>query len=160
ALTHDDQTSLAGTDAASLDARLLGVLTKRGKPVGKADLLRAARVSREERTAAQERLVALEGAGQIVRADGDRYTTLVRSGLVAGRLSVHPNGYAFCIPDDPQANDLYIPAKGVRPALHGDRVLVKPERASRRGRAQGRILRVLEHGRTSIVGVFRPLRSG
>jgi ribonuclease R len=160
ALTHADQTSLAGTDAASLDARLLGALTKRGKPVGKADLLRAARVSREERTAAQERLVALENAGQIVRAGGERYTTLARSGLVAGRLSVHPNGYAFCIPDDRQADDLYIPAKAVRPALHGDRVLVKPERASRRGRAEGRIVRVLEHGRSSIVGVFRPLRTG
>jgi len=160
ALTHDHQTTLAGLDAAPLDARLLAALTKRGKPVGKADLLRAARVSREERTAALATLAALESSGHVVRATGDRYTTLARSGLVAGRLTVHPNGFAFCIPDDRAADDLYIPAKAVRPALHGDRVLVKPERASRRGRAEGRIVRVLEHGRTSIVGVFRPLRTG
>jgi ribonuclease R len=160
ALTHPDQTSLAGLEAASLDARLLGVLSKRGKPVGKADLLRAADVSREDRAEALERLTALETAGQIVRAAGDRYTTLTRSGLVAGRVTVHPNGYAFCCPDDPDADDLYIPANMVRPALHGDRVLVKPERASRRGRAQGRIVRVLSHERTSVVGVFRPLRTG
>jgi ribonuclease R len=160
ALTHADQTSLAGSDAASLDARLLGALTKRGKPVGKADLLRAARVSREERTEALQLLTTLEGAGQIVRVSGDRYTTLARSGLVAGRLTVHPNGFAFCVPDDPHADDLYIPAKAVRPALHGDRVLVKPERSSRRGRAEGSIVRILGHGRTSIVGVFRPLRTG
>ena len=139
---------------------MLGALTKRGKPVGKADLLRAARVSREERATALETLAALEAAGQIVRATGDRYTSLARSGLVAGRLSVHPNGFAFVIPDDREADHLYIPAKTVRPALHGDRVLAKPERASRRGRAEGRIVRVLERGRSSIVGVFRPLRTG
>ncbi len=134
-------------------------MAKRGKPVAKSDLLRAARVSREERTAAGERLNALEATGTIVRAVGDRYSTLARSGLVAGRLTVHPNGYAFCIPDDPTGNDVYIPAKAVRPALHGDRVLVKPERG-KRGRPEGRIVRVLERGRTSIVGVFRPLRTG
>jgi ribonuclease R len=117
-------------------------------------------VSREERTAALETLVTLEAGGQIVRAAGDRYTTLARSGLVAGRLSVHPNGFAFVIPDDRDADHLYVPAKAVRPALHGDRVLAKPERASRRGRPEGRIVRVLERGRASIVGVFRPLRTG
>ena len=63
ALTHPDQTSLAGPEAASLDARLLGVLSKRGKPVGKADLLRAAEVSREERSAALGHLAALEASG-------------------------------------------------------------------------------------------------
>jgi ribonuclease R len=160
ALTHAHQTPDAGSDAATLDARLLGALTKRGKPVGKADLLRAARVSREERPEAMERLAALETGGHVVRLGGERYQTLSRSGLVAGRLTVHPNGFAFCVPDDPEADDLYIPAKAVRPALHGDRVLVKPERASRRGRPEGRIVRVVERGRSSIVGVFRPLRSG
>src|SRR5204862_6014483 len=99
ALTHDDQTSHAGPETATLDARLVGVLTKRGKPVGKADLLRAARVSHEERPEALERLAALEATGQLVRAPGDRYTTLARSGLVAGKLAVHPNGFAFVCPD-------------------------------------------------------------
>jgi ribonuclease R len=143
-----------------VEARLLAALTKRGKPVGKADLFRAARVSREERKAAGDALTALEGSGHIVRAGGDRWATLAKSGLVAGRLTVHPNGFAFCVPDDPEANDVYIPAKGVRPALHGDRVLVKPERGRSRGRVEGKILRVLERGRSSIVGVFRPLRTG
>jgi ribonuclease R len=117
-------------------------------------------VSREERGTAIERLAALESTGLVVRAGGDRYTTLARSGLTAGRLVVHPNGYAFCVPDDPQADDLYVPAKAVRPALHGDRVLVRRERMSRRGRAEGRIVRIVERGRRSIVGVFRPLRTG
>src|SRR5262245_27787291 len=128
--------------------------------MGKGDLLRAARVSREERTEAVERLAALEAAGLVVRAGGDRYTTLARSGLVTGRLTVHPNGFAFLAPDDRDADDIYIPAKAVRPALQGDRVLVKLERGSRRGRPEGRIMRVLERGRSSIVGVFRPLRTG
>jgi len=160
ALINADQTPIAGSDATALDARLLGALTKRGKPVAKADLLRVARVSREERTLAMDRLTALEGAGQIVRAGGDRYTTLARSGLVSGLLTVNPAGYAFCRPDAGDGEDIFIPAKAVRPALHGDRVLVKLERGRRRGRSEGRIVRITERGRTTIVGVFRPLRSG
>jgi ribonuclease R len=79
---------------------------------------------------------------------------------VAGRLSVNPAGYAFLRPDAAGAEDIFIPANSVRPALHGDRVLVKPERGRRRGRPEGRVMRVIERGRTTLVGVFRPLRSG
>jgi ribonuclease R len=160
ALTHADQTPLAGSDAAALDARLLGALTKRGKPIARGDLLRTARVSREERPLALERLAALEASGQVVRASADAFQSLARSGFVAGVLTAHPNGFAFVAPDDRAAEDYFIPPNSVRPALHGDRVLVKPERSSRRGRPQARVVRVVSHGRSSIVGVFRLLRSG
>jgi ribonuclease R len=68
---------------------------------------------------------------------------------------VHPAGFAFCIPDDPGAEDLYVPAAGVRPGLHGDRVLVRLERGRRRGRAEARVVRILERGIRRVVGVLR-----
>jgi len=79
--------------------------------------------------------------------------------LVAGRLQVNRAGFGFVTPDDPDADDVYVPAKHLRPAMHGDRVLVKVERPHRRGRhagrAQGRIERVLERAVGRVVGILR-----
>src|SRR5262245_63810897 len=75
--------------------------------------------------------------------------------MVAGRVQGNPAGFAFCVTDDPGTEDVYLPAAGVRPAMHGDRVLVRVERFRRRGRAEGRVVKVLERGTGRIVGVFR-----
>jgi len=37
------------------------------------------------------------------------------------------------VPDDAEAEDVYVPRAGVRPAMHGDRVLVRLEARGRRG---------------------------
>jgi ribonuclease R len=134
-----------------LDARLLTAVERRRSPVAADDLLRAARVSREERAAARSRLAALEARGLIVRTASQRFTLPSRLALVAGRLQGSPAGFAFCIPDDPDADHVYVPAAAVRPAMHGDRVLVRVEAARRRGR----IVKVLERATARVIGVFR-----
>src|SRR5206468_7383106 len=53
-------------------------------------------------------------------------------------------------PDD---EDVYLPASGVRPAMHGDRVLVHGEPGRRR--TEGRVTKVLARGTTRVVGVLR-----
>jgi len=86
---------------------------------------------------------------------GDRLAPAARVGLVAGRLVVNPAGFAHCVPDDAEAEDVYVPRTGVRPAMHGDRVLVRLEARGRRGQRQGRVVKVLTRATTRVVGVFR-----
>jgi ribonuclease R len=125
-------------------------------PITSSDLLRAARVSRTERQRAGERLSALEAAGKVVRSTGDRWTVPARLDQVAGRLHVNRAGFAFCVRDDGAGEDVYVPASGVRPAMHGDRVLVGVQRRGRRqGRSEGRVTKVLERGTQRVVGVLR-----
>jgi ribonuclease R len=90
-----------------------------------------------------------------VRTKGDRYTVPARLDLHAGRLVGNAAGFAFCVSDDPEEDDVYVPAAGVRPAMHGDRVLVRVERGRRGGRSEGRVVRVLERGTTRVIGVLR-----
>jgi ribonuclease R len=127
----------------------------RRAPVATADLVRAARVSRDERARVAARLAALEAEGRLVRTKGDRFTVPERLDLRAGRLTVNPAGFAFCVGDDPDEDDVYVPAAGVRPAMHGDRVLVRIEGFRRRGRTEGRVTKVLQRGTTRVVGVLR-----
>src|SRR3989442_3324784 len=128
---------------AALEARLLAPVERRKSLVAAEDLLRPARASRDERRSGEERLAALEARGALVRTKGDRFTLPARLDLVAGRLHSSPAGFAFCVTDDPDEEDVYVPASGVRPAMHGDPVLVRVERFQRRGRTEGRAVRVL-----------------
>src|SRR5262249_60782758 len=58
-------------------------------------------------------------------------------------------------PDAPAAEDVSLPSPAVRRAMHGDRLLVHVESGGRRGRHEGRIVKVLERGTTRVVGVLR-----
>ena len=115
-------------------------------------------MSRGERSRARALLDELETAGRLVRTQRGRLTLPEEQDLVAGRLEVKPSGFAFCVPDDPKAEDVYIPPSRVRPGLHGDRVLVEVGRG-RRGRTEGRVTRVLQRGTTRVVGVLRQGRT-
>ncbi|TFG85820.1 MAG: ribonuclease R, partial [Gemmatimonadales bacterium] len=73
---------------------------------------------------------------------------------ITGTLVLHRDGYGFVTPEQmPGAEDLFIPARFVRPAMHGDRVLVSLERGLR-GRPEGHVVRVLERARATLLGRF------
>jgi len=51
-----------------------------------------------------------------------------KSSAIHGRLSVHRDGYAFVIPDEPLAGikgDIYISKDAANKGMHGDRVAVR-----------------------------------
>src|SRR5262249_28701998 len=50
--------------------------------------------------------------------------------------------------------DIYISGPLLNEAMHGDRVVVRIERIKEGGRAEGRVIRILERSHTSIVGRY------
>src|SRR5262245_12680631 len=127
--------------------------------MSRAELLRAAHVERNEREGLATCLASLEARGILVRARRDAWGPAEALGLIAGRLDVNPAGFAFLRRADGAGEDIYVPAKAVRPAMHRDQVLVALDR-SRRARPEGKVSRVLERGFTEVVGVFHPARAG
>jgi ribonuclease R len=84
-------------------------------------------------------------------------------GLRAGTVSVHPDGYAFLSGPrrETRGEDLFIGGAGLRPAMHGDTVLVTM-RAGRRGRherPEGHVMRVLARRWEKLIGICRQGRS-
>lgn len=80
-----------------------------------------------------------------------------------GTLSVHPDGYAFFMPDASGIPDVFVPAHARNGALHRDRVriMVQPSRRrNRRDRSksdrteEGVVLEILQRGTTRIVGRY------
>ncbi|PYT15730.1 MAG: ribonuclease R [Acidobacteria bacterium] len=86
-----------------------------------------------------------------------------RRPTVRGRLSVHRDGYAFVIPDEPVQGvkgDIYISKEDATRAMHGDRVVARIARIDSDGRAHGEIVQVLRRAHPSVVGEFRARRGG
>ena len=83
--------------------------------------------------------------------------------LIAGRVSVHRDGFGFLIPDQPiegVEGDLFLPPDVAAKAMHGDRVAGRITRFGRDGRAEGDIVRIIERAHTTVVGKFRVNKRG
>ncbi len=91
---------------------------------------------------------------------GEKYSAIEFADLVAGRLTVRPEGFGFVLVQD--GEDLYVPRSGMHGAMDGDTVLAREERSRaaagrRRGgpeRRSGVVVRVLERARERVVGRF------
>jgi len=78
--------------------------------------------------------------------------------LVSGRLVAHRDGYGFLVPDAPMPRvegDLFIGRDKLGDAMHGDHVLARIERRRADGRAEGRVVQILERQHPTLVGLFR-----
>ena len=117
-------------------------------------------VREAEEEAFREKLDLLERRGEIVRVRGEKYSAIEFSNLVAGRLTVRPEGFGFVLADE--GDDLFVPRSGMHGALDGDTVLAREERSraaasGRRrdaGRRSGVVVRVLERVRERVIGRF------
>jgi ribonuclease R len=132
------------------------------RSAGYKQLVREMSLHGEERRQLAERLAALVTSGRLVETARDRYTLAehakAQHNLVAGRLTMHRDGYGFVVPNRGQRSsiegDIFIPPNAMGPAMHGDQVLLELGRPRDDGRAEGRILRVLTRGNPTVVGTF------
>ena len=84
-----------------------------------------------------------------------------RERLIAGRIDMHRDGYAFVRPNGSsnREDDLFIPPNELNGAMQGDEVLVDEAPRGRDGRRSGRVARVLLRRNPTVVGIFYYARS-
>ncbi len=126
------------------------------------ELLQRLKIPRDQRATVKRLLKDLVSAGHLIQTRGNRFGLPDRMNLVVGRVQTHPRGFGFVIADRPVegvSGDIFIAGSNLNQAMHGDRVVARIER-TRDDRAEGRILRILERGASSIVGRFDVDESG
>lgn len=132
---------------------LLAWLEEQPYPLTLEELTEAFKIPRVELPSFDALLVELELQGLVVKTRYGRYGIPKNMNLLVGRLHGHRAGFAFLIPDDPQEDDVFIPAVGLNSAMHGDRVMVrlvfKAQGAKRR---EGEVIRILERATKRVVG--------
>jgi len=118
----------------------------------------------------QELLREMTRRRKIIAIGKERWglpTTASNQDLVVGRLRMHRDGYGFVVPETDSLpsraqgklqGDIFIPPPEVGNAMHGDQVLVEMGPLRHDGKAEGRIVRVMEREQETVVGTFH--RSG
>src|SRR5438093_6338266 len=125
-------------------------------PAGMRELLQVLRVPRDERTTFKRHVKSLVASGDLIQIRGHRFGVPEKMDLYVGRLQTHRAGYGFVTPERPleMGGDIYISGANLNEAMHGDRVVVRIERYKEGGRAEGRIIRILERSSERIVGRY------
>ncbi len=128
------------------------------RPMALEELMKELAVPAVERHQFKRLVLDLVREGTLVETRGSRYGLPQKMDLVVGTLKGHPDGYGFVLPEEPGASDLFVGARNMEGAMHGDRVVARVESTRPDGRREGRIIRILKRGRTRVVGRFEPGR--
>jgi len=136
------------------------------RQAGYKQLVRELALHGEERRDLNDHLQTLVKRGALIPLDSDRYQlaqAAADKNLIAGRLSMHRDGFGFVIPDPKSLSgplksklggDIFIPPHQIGTAMHGDQVLVEIANVRPDGRAEGRIVRTVNRAHSTVVGIF------
>ena len=130
---------------------MLQILDEQGVPMNEKALQSLLDITDEEEEIFSRRISAMLREGQIMRNRKGDICVVEKLDLIKGRVQGHADGFGFLIPDD-GSPDLFLSAKEMHKALHGDRVMVREIGIDRRGRKEGAIVEVLERAVTQLVG--------
>lgn len=78
-----------------------------------------------------------------------------RSNIIRGTFVTSQRGFGFIRPDEEGLDDIYIHARQIGGALLGDVVEVSVKEFGRKGKPEGRVIRIIEKKRTSVHGIYR-----
>jgi ribonuclease R len=93
-------------------------------------------------------------AGQILENRRGEFCLTAKLDLVTGTVNGHRDGFGFVVRDDGEPDDIYLSAREMRSLFDGDRVAVRIVGLDRRGRAEGKLVDVLDRGTRQVAGQF------
>ncbi len=147
------------------------------RPVDATLLAKGLRLEKRERRAFSHELRLLLAKGELTLVRGDKVALAGRdrsdagTGEIIGKLQFRGGGSAFVLPETeakaPRPDAVQIAPEDTGVGFHGDKVRVqldtRPGRPSRHSRGapepRGRVVEVLERGRSEVVGALRRIRT-
>ncbi|NLP11085.1 ribonuclease R [bacterium] len=120
------------------------------------DIERTLQVGKKDRVALHKQLRDLVRSGEIIKLRQNQYALAAPAAEVTGELRVNSQGYGFVRLEDEQ--EIFISPKNMGHALHKDTVRVRLLAGKMGEHPEGRVLQVVERGRTKIVGTFHRAR--
>ncbi|MGF1721604.1 ribonuclease R [Vibrio kyushuensis] len=136
---------------------IIEFLREANVPMNRNDLFEALKLQGEEQyEGLRRRLRAMERDGQLIFTRRQCYALPEKLELVKGLVIGHKDGFGWVRPEGSigKDNDVLLPHHQMRHIIHGDLVLVQPAGTDKRGRKEGRLVRVLEERKTPLVGRF------
>lgn len=133
---------------------VLQLLEQNGVPMFPEELATLLSIKNAELGFFERRLLAMEREGQVIINRKGAICAAEKLDLIKCKVSGHRDGFGFGLPDEGEGSgvDIFLPEREMKKAMHGDRVLVRPSGVDRRGRQEGKIVEVLDHAISKLVG--------
>jgi len=133
---------------------IMALLENAGQPQSLKKILTALEITDEDgKIAIRRRLKAMTRDGQLFRNRKNLYGLAKQMDMICGLIQGHPDGFGFVIPDG-SGEDIFLSAREMRKALHGDRVMVQAVQSGRGGKLEGNIVEVLQRNNHTVLGHY------
>lgn len=138
-----------------MEKEIIEYLEKNKNPVSLVKLARSLNLNKTERRKLKGLLGYLDKKG-LLKLKGDKVQALPRNKIGRGIISLNKRGFAFVTPETAEGSsaDIFIPPGQTAGALTGDLVEVMVREDGPKGKAEGRVTRILKRGRTAIFGLY------
>ncbi len=93
----------------------------------------------------------LIASGEVIKNRRAAYGVSKAMNLIKGRISAHPDGFGFVVPDQ-GGQDLFLSPKQMRQVMDGDEVMASVAHVDRRGRLEGAVVEVVRRAHEQVVG--------
>lgn len=127
-------------------------------PMKEKELAAFMQVRPEEREELKTILNELLMEGRLQLSKRGKYSKGEEGGGLVGTFISHPKGFGF-VEIEGRSEDLYIPESGVNGAFHQDQVQVELLKGQGGRRQEARIVKILSHGLTKVVGTYQKSKS-
>ncbi|SMC93777.1 ribonuclease R [Pedobacter africanus] len=109
----------------------------------------------ESRETIQEILKAQARKGVFAEPEKGKYRLKDLKTFLTGKVDMTTDGSAFVIPDDEFEKDIFVSARKLHTALHGDRVKVYIYAKKSGRKNEGEVVEIIERAKTDFIGVIR-----
>ena len=137
---------------------ILKLFKREKKPIAQSELVAILSLNKKQGKALKQILRGLLRDGSILQLKNKRYGLPQEMNLMAGTLWVTRSGNGFVVPDNVDGKDIFVPARFIKNAFHGDKVIVRVEHTFR-GRKEGAIVKITQRKIKNIVGFVRKDRN-
>jgi len=135
--------------------KILSLLVRRRTGMSLQKIAQELNLNRKEKMILGRKLTELENQGAVFRIKR-KYYIKPRTNFSRGVFTATSRGNGFVKPSSGDV-DIFIPVRFKNKAVTGDIVEVVFKPVGRRGKPEGRIIKVLERGRSSLIGIIQKL---
>jgi ribonuclease R len=136
-----------------MEENLLSVLRQKRNGLSFHQIARLMRLGVKDQKKLRRALKELQKRGVVLKKK-DSYFVSHERRVIRGEFLSSSRGFGFVRPETKEMEDVFIPGRHSLGALTGDIVEVLYEEKGERGKPEGRIVRILEKGRETALGIY------
>lgn len=137
-----------------MEETLLSVLRQKRNGLSFHQLACVLRLGGKEQKKLRQVLKTLQSRGAVLKKK-DSYFAPQEKSLIKGELVSSLRGFGFVRPEKRDMEDIFIPARHLQGALTGDILEVLYDERGKKGKPEGRVVRILKKGRETVIGVYQ-----